>query len=80
MTQQRGWPTQPQWGPPPQAKRGGPAQPGFGGFPGQGNPYASGPVTYSPVPSYGPGPAGPVGSVPIRLLAGATRCGRCCWP
>ena len=56
VTQQWSQPTQPQWGRPP--------QPGFGGFPGQGNPYASGPVTYSPVPSYGPGPAGPFGPGP----------------
>ena len=60
-------PAQPQWRqPPPQ---------GFGGFPGQANPYAPGPATYSPVPSYGPGPAahfgpgpGPRRRSPVRAL------------
>ena len=67
MTQQWGRPTQLQRGqqpPPPKAQWGRPAQPGFGGFPRQGNPYASGPGTYSPVPSYGPGPGGQLGPGP----------------
>jgi len=52
--------------PPAQGRWGRPAQPGFGGFPGRGNPNALGPAAYSPVPNYGSGPAGQFGPGPGR--------------
>ena len=65
MTQQKwGRAPQPQWGQPAQPQWGQPAQPGFSGFPGEANPYAPGPATYSPVPSYGPGPGAQFGPGP----------------
>ena len=66
MTQQQwGRAPQPQWGQPAQPQWGQPAQPGFSGFPGEANPYAPGPATYSPVPSYGPGPGAQFGPGPV---------------
>ena len=46
------------------SRSGAPPQPGFGGYPGQANPYAQGPATYSAIPTYGPGPAPQFGPGP----------------